>query len=154
CLVINISYVLHAAVLEVRDGSEIKLLEGVGNARILLQKAQRLAVQPENNGYAKPNFGRVRFAVQEVHGPAAHLAVHRRKLASRKRKQRRIGYGLPLVRHRERQRKCSLQIGLVENWEHRAGAVGHEQGVKVVVAAIERLVARYELNFYLVAAHA
>ena len=158
---------LHAAELESGQDDEVLLVEGAGHAGVGLEPVECGGALSED-GVQLGDLLRVSFAV--IGRQRAPLAVVSPLLETPRsegeeiRAQRtcrceverlsvgpfflfrdtRIRHTNPFGRQFERKREDGLQVRLVEAREDRPRTVGHGEGVEVVVAAVERLVARGE----------
>ena len=162
---------LHAPVLKRRDQREVEFLERVVDAGVVFEPVDRSGVQVEDLLDVALDGRRVRFPVQHRHRPAVALPRDHLELASHESKDvradrsrrpeavrraraglvdgldRRVGQRAPAGRNRERQFERGLEVGLIEQWESRAGAIRHEQAVEIARIAVQRLRARGEVDF-------
>ena len=158
---------LHAAELESGQDDEVLLVEGAGHAGVGLKPVECGGALSED-GVQLGDLLRVGFAV--IGRQCAPLVAVSSLLETSRsegeevRAQRtcwceveglsasvfflfrdtRVRHTDPFGGQFERKRKDGLQVGLVEAREDRPRTVGHGEGVEVVVAAVERLVARGE----------
>jgi hypothetical protein len=162
--------VLHAAELEGGHEQKIELAEWIWNARVALEPLKRRRVQVEDRLAVARDFRGVGFAMQHAERAAVPLRPFHAELPRGKREQvgrDRLGLGkakpgpsvfgdpralfavgqrLPAIRHVERQRPSRFEIRLIEAGEREVRAGGHEDRVEKIIGAIERHVARVEVE--------
>ena len=169
---------LHASVLKAGNQGKIEFLKGVVNGGVLFQPAQCDAMQVKNRIKIARDLFPVALSVQHRHLTAVYLSslalkfsgdkgeqVGADQLRGRKAQalsfpqrfkllQRRIGNGLPIGGHRQRQRVTCLQVGLIKKRKGCSSPVRDKKRIEKLRIAIERAVSGRELHAYSVLARA
>ena len=162
---------LHAAILKGRDEREIKFLEGVWNAGILLKPVQRIRMSLKNIIHIAGKLLGVCLAVKHSHFTPIDCLRDRFKCACDEREeicaqpvrarkcvafpalfmfsdlcQRAIAQSSPACRQVQCQLIRGLQIWLVKNRKCRARTIWHKKRIKIIRVAIKRRVACHKLD--------
>ena len=149
---------LHATELVARQHDKAIVLKRVWYARVLLHPAQRQGYLIEHDGQLC-HLGSIGLAIKARQQSAVKNSMLYLELSRREREQI-GGNGLPCLiadahpplRNIQFQVKNRLQVRLVETREHAASMIRHKQGIHVVIAAVQRLVAAITTNGYRVLA--
>ena len=149
---------LHAAELVARQDDKAIVLEGVWDAGVFLHPSQRQRHLVKHDGQLC-HTGRIGFTIKACQQSAVKNSMLYLELSRCEREQI-GGNGLPCLiadahpplRNIQFQVKNRLQVRLVEAREHAAGMIRHKQGIHVVIAAVQRLVAAITTNGYRVLA--
>ena len=173
----NGTNVLHAAILEAGHQGKIEFGKRQLDARVFLHPLDGVRVQVKNVLEVALHFGLVVFAVQHGHAAAIAGLSGLLEFSGTKRKnigaeslggfeielfarsswsctlQGPIAHCFPIGGNVQMQGVTGLEIGLIKTGENRGSPIRHHQGIQVICAAVERLVAGFKADLYLVFAN-
>ena len=170
----NRADVLHTAILKAGHEGKIEFGKRQFDSGIIFHPLNGMDVQVKNAGQVALYLGLVGFAVKHGHAAAIAGLGCFLKFARTKGKhigaegfggfevqlfaasifasfvQRPIAHGFPVGRNIQMQGITGFQIGLVKTGKYRGGSVRNHQCVQIICAAVERLVAGFKTDLYLV----